>query len=636
MGNRNTNQITKSISNKGTDMLNINKKCFELKYNGMNFMFEINSNSNTEKEEVNEIKNKIDKKYISITESKNKIKENISVNFKSTKEIDNSSNIVLNQNNNAKNFVKLVLLIFNKNPDLNHKFLFNNFSQILKNNNCLKIYEANIQKALENLKNIKNTKVSDKTNYNKLFYYSISSIISAFIADSMGSYVEFQKPSIDNYKSIWQEKNKIFGTSPGQITDDSEMAISQFFALCDSLYSPTNRVEDFLAYYYGLWYASAPFDIGITTRKAFLHFDKTLEKNGCINFSERQESQYYEKCTSAAKSLKSSLSNGFLMRHTPLTFYNFWKNEKEIISLLNMDYQNYSENKLVEINKKMNYETFYKIIDLIRPMNEKDVSITHSNSDTIFFTSFYDLIIIDILYYHSKVNEFSSKEISYNVYSRMKEYFNYFYTEILDKSLCSNDTMLNLYKFIQRIDELNSDIKNSSDLFERNKEIEKFLFSENIGTMNTGYFLHSIKLCLYFLKFYEHFDLMSQTGHFCQKSDPFEYYMFLICNLGGDTDTNCCIVGGVIGALVGFDSYNQKYVKDSMKFLPSKSQVYRPVLYSPGLSIFLALQVFKKLKESNFDEIDLNIKFDNLYDDENKSNYLESLNVILQLFFVNL
>ena len=63
----------------------------------------------------------------------------------------------------------------------------------------------------------------------------------------------------------------------------------------------------------------------------------------------------------------------------------------------------------------------------------------------------------------------------------MKEYFNYFYTEILDKSLCSNDTMLNLYKFIQRIDELNSDIKNSSDLFERNKEIEKFIFSENIG-----------------------------------------------------------------------------------------------------------------------------------------------------------
>ena len=110
----------------------------------------------------------------------------------------------------------------------------------------------------------------------------------------------------------------------------------------------------------------------------------------------------------------------------------------------------------------------------------------------------------------------------------------------------------------------------------------------------------------------------------------------MICNLGGDTDTNCCIVGGVIGALVGFDSYNEKYVKDSMKFLPSKSQVYRPVLYSPGLSIFIALQVFKKLKESNFDEIDLNIKFDNLYDDENKSNYLESLNVILQLFLVNL
>ncbi len=31
--------------------------------------------------------------------------------------------------------------------------------------------------------------------------------------------------------------------------------------------------------------------------------------------------------------------------------------------------------------------------------------------------------------------------------------------------------------------------------------------------------------------------------------------------MGGDTDTNACIVGGLIGSIVGFKKLPQKYIK---------------------------------------------------------------------------
>ena len=50
------------------------------------------------------------------------------------------------------------------------------------------------------------------------------------------------------------------------------------------------------------------------------------------------------------------------------------------------------------------------------------------------------------------------------------------------------------------------------------------------------------------------------------EGDIFEYAMKISIQCGGDTDTNACIVGGMIGALVGFKNLNKKYVGKIFSF----------------------------------------------------------------------
>lgn len=51
--------------------------------------------------------------------------------------------------------------------------------------------------------------------------------------------------------------------SPGQVTDDSELAMCQLHGLL----AGRGKFDPFhLAYYYGNWIKFGPFDIGMTTR----------------------------------------------------------------------------------------------------------------------------------------------------------------------------------------------------------------------------------------------------------------------------------------------------------------------------------------------------------------------------------
>ena len=51
----------------------------------------------------------------------------------------------------------------------------------------------------------------------------------------------------------------------------------------------------------------------------------------------------------------------------------------------------------------------------------------------------------------------------------------------------------------------------------------------------------------------------------------------------GDTDTNCCIVGGLLGALHGVGNLPQDVIEKVMKFDPTKHKgVKRPEFLVPG------------------------------------------------------
>ena len=77
----------------------------------------------------------------------------------------------------------------------------------------------------------------------------------------MGSFCEFKPFNKNNHLSIFNINSpSIF--KPGQITDDSEMGMSQAFGIMDnSNYKTLNN--NLIYYYYLIWYNSNPLDIGI-------------------------------------------------------------------------------------------------------------------------------------------------------------------------------------------------------------------------------------------------------------------------------------------------------------------------------------------------------------------------------------
>ncbi len=110
--------------------------------------------------------------------------------------------------------------------------------------------------------------LSESLNYDE--YVSYSCILGAFLADSMGSFCEFSSFNKDNQKRIFVNKN-VFHLPPGQITDDSEMALSLAYSIMDN---PSNNINiNIIYFFYSIWKFSNPFDIGNTIVSA-LTFDQ--------------------------------------------------------------------------------------------------------------------------------------------------------------------------------------------------------------------------------------------------------------------------------------------------------------------------------------------------------------------------
>jgi ADP-ribosylglycohydrolase len=378
------------------------------------------------------------------------------------------------------------------------------------------------------------------------FMLCCSSVLGAFLGDAMGSYAEFSQKDPQNQEYVWQNENYIWGTGKGQVTDDSEMALSMAFGLLDSNKGIRELNNDILCFFYSLWAHSHPFDIGSTTRNAMNAIDRAYSKNVEISHPTLKFSEgLYKRSIENNSNSVSSLSNGFIMRNTPLVVW-FYLTKKEIIKDC---FQSKQEDKFICL-----YVMIYNIF-------EKDVSITHQNIEASQAASLYGFMIINIFYYKQNYPEWKTKEIARQTLKNFK-------LLLVQKSelKCFED-------FVSEV--------------EKYKNLKKILENYDMN-YKMGWYKHGFIFCLAVLIYFEKIE--EKYG-----DNIYEQIMFDLCNLGGDTDTNCAIVGGLLGPLVGFEKLPDKY-KDLVKFVPKGENCQvRNVMFSPGLIAFYVEKIIELL-----------------------------------------
>jgi ADP-ribosyl-[dinitrogen reductase] hydrolase len=134
-------------------------------------------------------------------------------------------------------------------------------------------------------------------------------VLGAFVGDASGAVLEFigQKKITDESvtSAMKMPGGGIFGVGPGQITDDSEMAMCLLHATNDDhQHLNLNKITE----NFGKWYESKPFDIGNTTQTAMT----------AINLKRLNPTSSFKRCE---RDNKGSQSNGCLMRLTPFAVW---------------------------------------------------------------------------------------------------------------------------------------------------------------------------------------------------------------------------------------------------------------------------------------------------------------------------
>lgn len=153
-------------------------------------------------------------------------------------------------------------------------------------------------------------------------------IYGALIGDSLGSRYEFSQEH-EVIKQMDQDIGKgkhlmILGGGPfnlkaGQVSDDGEMTV----ALLNSILKYRDIIQEKVALDYIKWFQSKPLDIGNTIKKAFKaqivseNARDMIENSSLLN--------------------DTSLSNGFLMRLSPLSIFSVLKSKSELKAMVEND-----------------------------------------------------------------------------------------------------------------------------------------------------------------------------------------------------------------------------------------------------------------------------------------------------------
>ena len=134
-------------------------------------------------------------------------------------------------------------------------------------------------------------------------------IIGAFIGDSLGSYLEFMCREFEDRELIAGMEmpgGGPWGLAPGQVTDDSELAM----CLMQGLIKGEGKLDvKKIHAMYAQWMDSPPFDIGMTTEETLM----------CCQLSD-DPSRPYRAAKHGGYAAQSE-SNGSLMRITPMAVW---------------------------------------------------------------------------------------------------------------------------------------------------------------------------------------------------------------------------------------------------------------------------------------------------------------------------
>ena len=398
-----------------------------------------------------------------------------------------------------------------KNVDIVDALLNIKVSKLKDKGKALKNNVKHIAKLLDDL--------DEDKEYNK--YLSLSCIYGAFLGDSMGSACEFLEESPNNHELIFEPKLKqVF--KPGEITDDSEMALSAAFAYIDILKEEdSSKSKDYLYFYFCLWKNSSPKDIGNTTEIALKNWKGENINETKFDFEEVKRVNW------------GSLANGALMRISTFIVYYYYK-KFDKLHLIISKYFSKDNNQANQVN--LNPDLFNLYLDIYNEVFN-NVQITHPNYENGISCAVFTLMtLIGMVTKDAKKIYAFFKEISESPQ----------FIDMHDKILF-NYAKETQKKYKQIISEI-----------ETNKPISVY--------NHMGYYIHAFKLSVYFL--YKYPDMGENKDN-----DLYYKIMCDICDKGGDTDTNCAIVGTLIGPLIGYKNFNTKnknLFKTFIEFIPPK------------------------------------------------------------------
>ena len=418
-----------------------------------------------------------------------------------------------------------------------NNFMHNLFSELtIKNLSILRDTKLTREDLIANMKkNVTSlcdyiNKLDKNKNKDKDIYNCLSCIFGAFLGDAIGAYCEFKKPNFNNIKKIFKGK-PMFGDDPGQVTDDSEMAMSSAFALMDN--PELNDINsDICYYYYGLWHISKPRDEGNTTRAALKLFKAT-------NFNPENKNNYEKEFKQIKGFNYKSLANGSLMRASPFIVWCYFRFNDQI-------------KKCFKTNKTSSDDLF-KLFITIKEQAKKDNICTHPNDSLSDAQSLFSIMAL------GAICELEPSQILTNIENLVKN--NYF-----NKKGMINDikTMI--------MDELdyykNDKEKNLSNI---QKAFPYFTNGKNNVYTHMGFYYHAFRLTLYYLYY---FDEIQEANNFTK----YRTIMNQICSFGGDTDTNAAIVGTVIGPLIGYKLFGDEEFETMVNLVPKKRFIFSPAL----------------------------------------------------------